>query len=74
MVNELEPKYQTRTYRGLDCVYELTPIPIRTMDWLAFDPDNPEASYVASGATLEELKADIDRYHEENDDAVRSEV
>jgi len=55
-----------QTYRGLTLEYWLKPIPDRRHDWLAYDKNDPDAGLLANGATLEELKADIDRYHEEN--------
>ena len=51
-------------YRGLNCNYSATPIPLRQFDWLATDP-NGEGEVLAEGATIEELRADIDRYFEE---------
>lgn len=54
-------------YRGFRIHYEYPPIPARQFDWLAVD-DNADGLVVANGATIEECRADVDRYIEENAD------
>lgn len=52
-------------YRCFEIHFEYPPIPIREMDYLAYDPNDPEGGYVANGATVDECKAGIDRHIED---------
>ena len=54
----------SETYRGLTCHHEYPPIPRRAFDWIATDP-NGEGEMLAHAATLDELKAEIDAYLED---------
>ena len=54
----------SETYRGLTCHHEYPTIPIRAFDWIATDP-NGEGEMLAHAATLDELKAEIDAYLED---------
>lgn len=54
----------SETYRGLTCHHEYPPIPIRAFDWTATDL-NGEGEMLAHAATLDELKAEIDAYLED---------
>jgi hypothetical protein len=69
------------TYRGWSISYDHPPIPIRLMDWSATHPDydasceGPEdGGWVSNGksvtaGTLDELKAEIDVWINENEPA-----
>jgi hypothetical protein len=51
-------------YRGLEIWPDSPPIPQRQFDWQAYDP-NSDGEMLAHGRTLDECKADVDRYFEE---------
>jgi hypothetical protein len=68
------------TYRGWAISFDFPPIPIRSMDWSATHPDY-DASFEdgewqatgghVHGATLDEVKAEIDAWIEENEPAAQ---
>lgn len=53
-------------YRGFVLYYEYPPIPMRQFDWIAVD-ENSDGLVVANGKTIEECRADVDRYIEEQE-------
>lgn len=55
-------------YRGHVISYDPPPIPIRNCDWQATDP-NLDGTITGNGATLDECKAAVDAWIEENEDA-----
>lgn len=54
-------------YKGWTIYFDPPPIPIRDFDYRASDP-NGDGEPVASGRTLDECRADIDRILEERED------
>jgi hypothetical protein len=57
------------TYRGFRIDYDPPPIPVRTCDWQFAheDYDGPEDNRCGHAESLEAAKAEIDFWHEEND-------
>lgn len=53
-------------YRGFRIYYDPPPIPMRQFDWQAQHEENEE--HMCYGKTLADCKADIDRWHEENEE------
>lgn len=60
-----------QTYRGWVIVYDKKPIPVRTMDWGAYDDDEPEAPMVF-GKDIDDLKSQIDEEIMFREDSIES--